>query len=178
MSIKEVRARMGHVPPVGAPVVRNLVADVTPRLREQIARLDAEVIRQRAELAGYRVMERELRATIAAQNIELAALRPVKAPAGPTIEQIMVEVSTARDVPIQDMVGPRRARAFVDARFECIWRLAYEIEPRLSLPHIGRIMGHRDHTTILHALERVRAGRARGTFKILSTKKQEETSCG
>jgi chromosomal replication initiator protein len=49
--------------------------------------------------------------------------------------------------------GPRRDRQLVLARFAAV-ALVLELCPELSLPAIGRLLGQRDHTTIIHARRR------------------------
>jgi hypothetical protein len=52
---------------------------------------------------------------------------------------------------VDALAGPRRQKDLVFARHEAIWRVAMAC-PHLSLLSIGRLIGNRDHTTILHAI--------------------------
>jgi chromosomal replication initiation ATPase DnaA len=63
-------------------------------------------------------------------------------------------VALRRDVSPDDIIGPRRDRHLVAARYEAI-RLVKDHCPHLSYPGIGRVF-HRDHTSILNALGRVK----------------------
>jgi hypothetical protein len=47
--------------------------------------------------------------------------------------------------------GPRRQASLVRVRHLAMW-LCREEEPRASLPAIAKVFGHRDHTTVLHAI--------------------------
>jgi chromosomal replication initiation ATPase DnaA len=68
-------------------------------------------------------------------------------------EQNLAEVAEiAKDYgyTIHDILGPRRNKALVAVRVECIKTFR---DRGLSTPQIGRIM-NRDHTTICHALNK------------------------
>jgi chromosomal replication initiator protein len=69
-----------------------------------------------------------------------------------TVRTIIETVSKVYVVMVQEMLGPRRAQALVDARHAAIV-LAYIITKH-SLPVIGRAFGGRDHTTVLHAVRK------------------------
>lgn len=58
-----------------------------------------------------------------------------------------------------DIVSPRRDADAVTAR-HMVSAAMRDLTP-LSLPSIGRALGGRDHTTVLHAVQSVRAGGAR-----------------
>jgi chromosomal replication initiation ATPase DnaA len=53
-----------------------------------------------------------------------------------------------------------RDAAYVLCRQEAAYRLKYELN--FSLSQIGRLMGHRDHTTVLHAIRRYEKNLALG----------------
>ncbi|MBK5957423.1 hypothetical protein CCR97_04260 [Rhodoplanes elegans] len=72
-----------------------------------------------------------------------------------TLKMIVNAVAWAFDVPAHMIAYNRRAKEYVTARQAVCW-LARELTP-LSMPEIGRRLGDRDHTTILHAI-----GRAQG----------------
>ena len=52
-----------------------------------------------------------------------------------------------------DLVGPSRARHIVEARQAAAYALRQRF-PSMSLCQIGQLVGRKDHTTILHALQR------------------------
>ncbi|MBB3144903.1 chromosomal replication initiation ATPase DnaA [Phyllobacterium trifolii] len=54
---------------------------------------------------------------------------------------------------VDDIKGDSRFRNIIAARYDAIVDLHHK-RPELSLPEMGRIMGGRDHTTILHALRK------------------------
>ena len=65
---------------------------------------------------------------------------------------VMARVALEMDVRIEDLLGPRRSAKLVEARHKAIIAVALE-RPKLSLPQIGKLF-NRDHTTIMHALQK------------------------
>lgn len=70
----------------------------------------------------------------------------------PQWKQIVGEVARKHNVSVQEIVGGQRTDRIVQARHECCYRLSHETS--MSLPQIGRRLGGRDHTTILHGIRR------------------------
>ena len=90
----------------------------------------------------------------------------VMVPEAPAITQtpsqaILSEVSQKHEMTIQEMKGKSRKLQFVKARQEAAYRLNSEL--RYSLTQIGILLGKRDHTTILHAINRYKKNLAEGT---------------
>jgi len=73
---------------------------------------------------------------------------------------IMSEVSEAHNMTIKQMKGQSREMAYVKARQEVAYRLNTELG--YSLTQIGRLLGKRDHTTILHSINRYKKNLAQG----------------
>lgn len=69
-----------------------------------------------------------------------------------TWKRILHEVAEKHNISVQDMVSSKRTAHFVLARNEACYRM--RSETNLSLPAIGWRMGGRDHTTVMHAIER------------------------
>lgn len=67
-------------------------------------------------------------------------------------KDIALEVATKHRVTLQEIKGPQRNAYIVLARHELFWRMAHETT--LSLPEIGRKLGGRDHTTVIHGMRR------------------------
>ena len=65
---------------------------------------------------------------------------------------IIREVCAKHGVTKAELLSIRRARNIVAARHEAMWRMSKETS--MSLPAIGRRMGDRDHTTVLHGIRR------------------------
>ena len=79
---------------------------------------------------------------------------PINLLAPAAAHNIIRLVALRRDVNLDDILGPRRDRHLVAARYEAI-RLVKSHCPHLSYPGIGRVF-NRDHTSILNALGRVK----------------------
>ena len=70
-----------------------------------------------------------------------------------TIDAIQKKVAEYFNIRLSDMSSPRRARAVARPR-----QIAMYISKQLtskSLPDIGRTFGGRDHTTVMHAVNRI-----------------------
>ncbi len=70
-----------------------------------------------------------------------------------TIEEIQKRVSEHWNIRLTDMSSARRARAVARPRQVAMY-LAKRLTSR-SLPEIGRKFGNRDHTTVMHAVQRI-----------------------
>jgi chromosomal replication initiator protein len=70
-----------------------------------------------------------------------------------TIEEIQRRVAEHWNIRLTDMSSARRARAVARPRQVAMY-LAKQLTSR-SLPEIGRKFGNRDHTTVMHAVQRV-----------------------
>jgi chromosomal replication initiator protein len=70
-----------------------------------------------------------------------------------TIEEIQKRVAEHWNIRLTDMASARRARAVARPRQVAMY-LAKQLTSR-SLPEIGRKFGNRDHTTVMHAVQRV-----------------------
>jgi hypothetical protein len=69
-----------------------------------------------------------------------------------SMREIMDQTADKYGCTILDLKSARRTRKYTQARFECYWRARRETA--LSLPQIGRLMGGRDHTTVLHGCKK------------------------
>lgn len=79
-------------------------------------------------------------------------------PARLTSRLVLAMTAAAWGAEVRGITGPHRSPAYARPRFAAIWVVRATLP--LSLPEIGRRIGDRDHTTILHALRR--AERLRG----------------
>lgn len=70
-------------------------------------------------------------------------------------EQIVAEVCIKHRVSIAQVKGSSRLREVVTARFEAFYRISEELG--YSLPMIGRAVGNRDHSGVLHGIRRHKA---------------------
>jgi hypothetical protein len=74
---------------------------------------------------------------------------------------IMREVAEKHEMTVKEMKGHSRKLPFIKARQEVSYRLNTELG--YSLSQIGRLLGKRDHTTILHAISRHKKNLAQST---------------
>lgn len=66
---------------------------------------------------------------------------------------IIKEIGKRHGVSVAEIKGPNRKRTIVHARCEAI-RAVAAARPHWSYPEIGRHFGNRDHTTIMHHLDK------------------------
>jgi chromosomal replication initiator protein len=77
------------------------------------------------------------------------------APGSLSVDQIIEAVAQFYNLGTKDLLGRRRSKDIVTARHVAMY-LARE-ETDASLPQIGRALGGRDHTTVMHGHEKIRA---------------------
>lgn len=65
---------------------------------------------------------------------------------------IIKEVAREMNVSVLDIISQRRSKEFVEARQYIMWRLRNETS--WSFPRIGKFLGNRDHTTVMHGVRR------------------------
>lgn len=74
-------------------------------------------------------------------------------PNGPTsVHSIIHEVAKKHNLTWIEITGAQRHAAFVHARQEIMYRASKETHA--SLAQIGRTLGNRDHTTVIHGIRR------------------------
>jgi chromosomal replication initiation ATPase DnaA len=96
------------------------------------------------------------------------------------MQRIAEAISKAHGIGVAELKGPSRLQAISIARFELMWRL-YAIRRAdgsraYSLPMIGRFLGGRDHTTILHGIRRWQAIRGPGADEQWSVEYADATA--
>jgi chromosomal replication initiator protein len=77
------------------------------------------------------------------------------APGSLSVDQITEAVAQFYNLETKDLLGRQRSKDIVAARQMAMY-LARE-ETNASLPQIGRALGGRDHTTVLHGYQKIRA---------------------
>jgi chromosomal replication initiator protein len=70
-----------------------------------------------------------------------------------TIDLILSAVAETTGISVTEMTGDKRSRPVVESR-HLVMYLARELTDA-SLPKIGERMGNRDHTTVLHAVDKI-----------------------
>ena len=88
------------------------------------------------------------------QRVPVAPIKAQAVPMAPservTASDIIHEVCQRYGILKQDLISGTRQRHIAKPRQECMFRLSNEMG--MSLPQIGRILGGRDHTTVLHGI--------------------------
>lgn len=69
-----------------------------------------------------------------------------------TYNEILFFTAQKYSVSVAELKGERRDKNMVRARHECFYRISKELG--YSLPKIGRLIGGRDHTTVLAGIRR------------------------
>lgn len=69
--------------------------------------------------------------------------------------RLLAQISAAHGFTPNDVKSARREARLVRCRHEVIWRL--KDETLWSLPQIGRFLGNRDHTSVLHGIRKHQA---------------------
>jgi chromosomal replication initiator protein len=87
--------------------------------------------------------------TIASSLLNVSKVRPKHLSAKQIIER------TARhfQVPVEDIVGPKRDKDIVVPRQVAMYILRNEL--KLSFPKIAKELGRKDHTTAIHSVEKI-----------------------
>lgn len=67
--------------------------------------------------------------------------------------RIVAEVAEAHAVSLADMMSRRMNPQYALARQVAMWRISKETA--LSLPSIGKVLGGKDHSTVLHAIRKI-----------------------
>jgi chromosomal replication initiator protein len=70
-----------------------------------------------------------------------------------TIDGILTAVAETTGISVNEIIGDKRSRQVVDSRHLAMY-LARELTDS-SLPKIGERFGNRDHTTVLHAVDKI-----------------------
>ena len=68
-------------------------------------------------------------------------------------KELLKKVADFYDISVEDLMGPRRNKELVNPRQIAAYLLREELN--LSFPKIGKELGGKDHTTIMHACNKV-----------------------
>ena len=86
------------------------------------------------------------------------------------IMMLIDAVAAQHGVTVADIIGQSRLRVIANARHDAIASVA-TMCPWLSYPHLGRIFGNRDHSTIMSSLRKRGALRAGGIVGSSATRR-------
>ena len=102
-------------------------------------------------------------------------LPPLAAPAETPARRILNEVAEKHKMPVASFRSKSRMMPFINLRHEACYRLSTELG--FSLMQIGRLMGNRDHTTVLNAIRRHKKILAEGYKPKTRTKSSVSNAC-
>jgi chromosomal replication initiation ATPase DnaA len=147
--------------------LRQHYRDVRQRLHIGRAGHTFDAVRMARELADASIesRERDLQqriddavkaaldaAALAAPPPPIDILDPQPANMVPRWKTIIREVAEKHEVKVVDIISIRRDRKSCIARHEAMWRLKQETT--MSFPQIGRRLGGRDHSTVIHGIHK------------------------
>lgn len=69
-------------------------------------------------------------------------------------KQVLSTICSFFDLNLKDLTGPKRQKEYVLPRHMAMYFLSEEL--RLTVEKIGELMGGRDHTTVMHARDKIR----------------------
>ena len=134
--------------PYGRLVPDDVCAFIAHRIQKNIRELEGALIRvlAHASINGQPV-------TLDAAQQILRDIIPVQDVAPVSIEAIREAVADHYTISVEEMKGKRRDKHIVYPRQVAMYLIREETES--SLPVIGAAFGGRDHTTALHAIEKI-----------------------
>jgi chromosomal replication initiator protein len=129
--------------PLPADVLEFIASNVTSNIRE----LEGALIR----VAAYANLTREP-ATVEMAQQQLVDLLTATAPKHRTDEEMLTEIAGYLGFSVEALKGKSRQRPLVSARQIAMY--VFRDMTELSYPAIARLFGGRDHTTVIHAVEK------------------------
>lgn len=129
--------------PLPPDVLEFIAANITTNIRE----LEGALIR----VTAYANLTREP-ASIAMAEQQLADLLAASPPKHRTDEEMLLEIATYVGFSVEALKGKSRQRPLVSARQIAMY--IFRDNTDLSYPAIARLFGGRDHTTVIHAVEK------------------------
>lgn len=118
----------------------------------------AAALREREREATEREREAakaQVEKAFAKYKVDLEALKRKETKAQ-MADRLIAETAAEYSISEAELLSERRFKREVAARHTAIYRIM--LATGWSLPQIGRCLGHRDHTTILNAIKRYKAG--------------------
>lgn len=76
---------------------------------------------------------------------------------GHRIKQYILTRATELGSSYAEVLSHSRKRRLVAIRDQIIWEIKTQVKPEISFPELGRLMGGRDHTSILHSYRKMEA---------------------
>ena len=129
--------------PLPADVLEFIATNITSNIRE----LEGALIR----VTAYANLTREPASVEMAQH-QLADLLTATAPKNRTDEEMLTEIAEFMGFSVEALKGKSRQRPLVSARQIAMY--VFRDMTELSYPAIARLFGGRDHTTVIHAVDK------------------------
>lgn len=162
------RFESGMTADISSPDFETRIAILETKCKERNYDLDSEIIRYIATVLQSNVRELEgalnkviayhqfknMRPTLEGTKSLLSSFGPTQAKKSITPKHIVNTVSQYFDVSLDDMTGKCREKRLAFPRQIIMFLMREEI--RSSYPSIGHELGGRDHTTAMHAYEKIR----------------------
>lgn len=161
------RLEQGMMADVGSPDFETRVAILESKCREKIYQIEHDILNHIATVVQTNVRELEgalnkviafhqfknVRPTLDTVKPILTSFQPSSLKKNITPKQLIHTVSIYFDIRIEDLLGKSREKKLAFPR-QIIMYLMRE-EMKSSYPSIGNELGGRDHTTAMHAYEKI-----------------------
>ncbi len=163
----ESRFEQGMLADVGSPDFETRIAILESKCREKSYQIEREILHHIASVVQTNVRELEgalnkviafhqfknVRPTMDTVKPILTSFQPTSLRKNVTPKQLIHTVSVYFDIRIEDLLGKSRQKKLAFPR-QIIMYLMRE-EMKASYPSIGNELGGRDHTTAMHAYEKI-----------------------
>lgn len=161
------RFEWGMIVDVGAPDLETRIAILNAKCQEKKIELDDEIIQFIATIVQNNIRELEgaLNRVVAAHQLThtpptvesvkglLASLVHAPKRGAMTAKQVLLAVSEYYNIPVTSLTGSSRKKELVAPRQIVMFIMRQEMNA--SYPTIGQELGGRDHTTAMHAFNKI-----------------------
>lgn len=132
---------------MGCTISADVIEFVAKQIQSNVRELEGALTRLLAtsEMTGRPITIQFARDTLADLVGRRAHITP---------SQVIETVAKFYNISVADMVSPSRNKELVQPRQIAMYLIRQETDA--SLPEIGNLLGGRDHTTILHGVERIK----------------------
>lgn len=162
------RFEWGMIADISSPDFETRIAILETKCKERNYDLDPEIIKHIANTVQSNVRELEgalnkiiafhqfknIKPSLETAKSLLSSFGAIHSKKSVTPKNVMDAVTTYFDVSIQDMHGPSREKRLAFPR-QIIMYLMRE-DTGISFPNIGKELGNRDHSTAMHACDKIR----------------------
>lgn len=162
------RFEWGMIVDVGAPDLETRIAILTTKCREKNAILDDTIIQYIAATVQNNIRELEgaLNRVLAAMQLTntkptvdsvkglLSSIVQNPKRGAMTVKQVVIAVSEYYNIKVEELAGSSRKKELVVPRQIAMYIMREELS--ISYPTIGQELGGRDHTTAMHAYNKIK----------------------